>query len=371
MPYRLNVDLNANHFLSLFLACFGSWYHPKCFTLPRKVTKEGIDAATFVNDMLEDNTNDEILSDKADEIISDIEYKAPKKKKGEEEGTASGASKSIKRVKEDLEKIRAEVVKEEDYDEVPKKKKAKKEEKRGLSENDRARAEVFAIYEGCKNDELKDVLRWNKQMVGGNKDALMTRIIDGHLNGRLGRCPTCKEGRVKLTEDDGGATAYCNGFFDEENAVRQSCFFKCKIDKAPRLQPWYSKEPSEEEMEAIEAQDEAAKSGGAASADQNEKVIEVTEKLTKLVKGIEWDMSDHPGIKKAAKNMAKICKSYLAIPSDEKKARWVPFTRRARVLIATITINFRDVLTHHLNLRAPTVFHSLLSIAWKLARSFS
>eukprot|EP00567_Pseudictyota_dubia_P001280 CAMPEP_0197466612 /NCGR_PEP_ID=MMETSP1175-20131217/65145_1 /TAXON_ID=1003142 /ORGANISM="Triceratium dubium, Strain CCMP147" /LENGTH=481 /DNA_ID=CAMNT_0043002661 /DNA_START=51 /DNA_END=1496 /DNA_ORIENTATION=+ len=298
-----------------------SWYHPKCFTLPRKVQKEGIDAATFVADMLEDNTEDQILSNKADEIISDIEYKAPKKKK--EEGGTSGASKSIKRLKEDLSKLRAEAIKEEDDDEEegPKKKKVKSEKSTVLADNDRARAEVFALYEGCKNDELKDVLRWNKQMIGGNKDAMMSRIIDGHLHGRLGMCPTCNKGRVKLTEDDGGATAYCNGFFDEDAGFRVKCFFKCKVDEAPRLHPWYSKEPTEEEKEAMEAQDEAAQSGGATGEEQTEKVKEDTEKLTKLVKGIDWDMSNATGIKQAAKDMLAICKSYLAFPSDAKKAR--------------------------------------------------
>uniref|UniRef100_A0A7S4HQV9 PARP-type domain-containing protein n=1 Tax=Odontella aurita TaxID=265563 RepID=A0A7S4HQV9_9STRA len=299
-----------------------SWYHTKCFTLPRKLVKQGIDAATFVADMLVDETEGNVLGDTTYDIVADIEYKLPKKKKGEEEGAVSGASKSMKRIKEDLAKIKAEAVdEEEDEDEGPKRKKVKKE-KGKLSENDRARAEVFSMYQGCKNDELKDCLRWNKQMVGGNKDALMTRIIDGHLNGRLGRCPTCKQGRVKLTEDDGGETAYCNGYFDEENGVRVGCFFKCKIDKAPRLHPWYSKEPTEEETEAMEAQDEAAKSGGAVGVEQTEKAKEDTEKLTKLVKRIDWDMSHQPGVRQAAKDMLEIVKSCLAIPSDNKTARF-------------------------------------------------
>lgn len=308
-----------------------SWYHPKCFTLPRKVTKAGIDAATFVADMLEDNTEGQTyVSDNTDELISDIEYKAPKKKKVE--GPATGSSKTIKRVKEDLEKIRAEAI--SDDDEGPKKKKAKK----GLSEDDRAKAEVYGIYEGCKNDELKDVLRWNKQMVGGTKDALLARIIDGHLNGRLGRCPACKNGRVKLAEDGDGA--FCNGYFDEENGVRVSCFFKSSIDKAPRLHPWYSKEPSEEEMEAIEAQDEAAKSGGATSEEQTENVKEDTEKMTKLVKGIDWDMSDSSGIKQAMKDMVGICEGYLAIPSDAKKARM----EIGKIIVANKSLPATEVL---------------------------
>lgn len=31
------------------------------------------------------------------------------------------------------------------------------------------------IYSGMKNDDLKNVLRWNGHMIGGNKDVLLLR----------------------------------------------------------------------------------------------------------------------------------------------------------------------------------------------------
>ena len=52
------------------------------------------------------------------------------------------------------------------------------------------------MYEMLKADVLKDMLRWNRQMLGGKKNMLLVRIIDGQMNGRLARCPTCLQGRV-------------------------------------------------------------------------------------------------------------------------------------------------------------------------------
>ena len=153
---------------------------------------------SFVNDVLEDNTDEGILNDegKVAEIITLLEQKGCRKKVDAETGETlpQGASDVIDKIKRT-----AELIAQEDED-GPKSKKIKTE----ISETDRAKAEILSMFSSKKVDELKDVLRWNKQIVGGNKDTLLARIIDAKLNGRLGRCPSCLRGRIKLTEEDGG-----------------------------------------------------------------------------------------------------------------------------------------------------------------------
>ena len=71
----------------------------------------------------------------------------------------------------------------------------------------------------------------------GAKKVLLQRIIDGHMNGRLGMCPTCEKGQLKL-EDDNWDVVYCNGYYDEDVMARNTCFYKCSRMEAPRLKPW-------------------------------------------------------------------------------------------------------------------------------------
>ena len=169
-----------------------------CFPFPRKLKSEGETAQSFVESILEDNTDEGILNDeeKAAEIVALIEQKGCRKKVDAETGKTlpQGASDVIDKIKRT-----ADLIAQEDED-GPKSKKVKTE----ISETDRAKAEILSMFSSKKVDELKDVLRWNKQIVGGNKDTLLARIIDAKLNGRLGRCPSCLRGRIKLTEEDGG-----------------------------------------------------------------------------------------------------------------------------------------------------------------------
>lgn len=94
------------------------------------------------------------------------------------------------------------------------------------------------MHEKATNDDLKDILKWNRQMVSGNKDLLMARVIDGQMYGRLGRCPMCLRGKLQL-EDATAKKAVCKGFFNDEIQARESCSFSCPIDQAPREHPWY------------------------------------------------------------------------------------------------------------------------------------
>ena len=176
------------------------WYHVDCFPFPRKLKSEGETCQTFVETILEDNTEESILNDDEEKaaVIALLEKKGCRKKVdgGDSPPNSKGASDVIAKIKRDADLIAQE---EEDG---PKSKKVKTETE--ISETDRAKAEIFAVLSSKKVDELKDVLRWNKQIVGGNKDTLLARIIDAKLRGRLGRCPSCLRGRVKLTEEDGG-----------------------------------------------------------------------------------------------------------------------------------------------------------------------
>lgn len=336
-----------------------SWYHPDCFTLPRKLVQQGITAMSFVHDMLEDNTTDSILStDKTADVIASVEKKYVKKKvEGADAGSKATHSK-IDKIKRNVERMREEALKEDeesdsDDDARPKKKKkkAKKEDGSGekaLSPKDREEAEVYAIYRDYKNDDLKDVLRWNRQLVSGNRDMLLTRILDGHMNGRLGRCPTCHKGRMKLTEEDvENRTAHCNGYYDEDMATRVPCFFKCKLEQAPRLQPWFTREPTEEEAEAMNQADEDAKEGrgidgggdaGGGGGGGSSSV------LLDLVSELPWDLSNSDGIKKAASSMLDVCESdesrKIDLPNDRKKARM----EVGRIIVRNKDKSAKDIL---------------------------
>jgi hypothetical protein len=200
------------------------WHHPKCFVISPKLKKEGITAETFVVDMLVDNTEDNVLQERRDEVIGDIEYVPPKgsaakKKQGEEKGGL------VATLKAQLAMIRSEAEGE------PASKKLK------LSPDVMARVDVYAMYEQHKNDALKDILKWNRQLVSGNKDLMMARIINGQLKGRLGRCPMCLRGKLQL-EDEQAQNAICKGYFDEDLGARESCSYACPIDEAPRKHPW-------------------------------------------------------------------------------------------------------------------------------------
>jgi len=74
-------------------------------------------------------------------------------------------------------------------------------------------------------------------MVSGSKKVLLQRIIDGHLNGKLGPCNTCEKGKLRLGDDNWDVVT-CRGYFDESLMVRNPCFFKCTRMQAPRLDVW-------------------------------------------------------------------------------------------------------------------------------------
>ena len=114
----------------------------KCFNLPPKLKKAGETAESFVDNLLEDRTDDMILEAQRDQIIADIEWKAGGKK------STTGTDKLS------LLKARLAERRETEDEDSPKKKKIK------LSPDEEADLDIYASYEKHKVDELKDVLRY-------------------------------------------------------------------------------------------------------------------------------------------------------------------------------------------------------------------
>ena len=148
-----------------------SFKHPGCFNVPRNLK---VDAATFVTEHLDDQTEDLILSDsaKCEEIIQAIESKGGGKGKGGGESNEENAvSKKIDSYRKILETIR-EGEEEGEVGERPMKK-AKKEV---ISKELSRAAKALRVYEKMKNAELQDVLRWNLGYgMTGTKDVLLLR----------------------------------------------------------------------------------------------------------------------------------------------------------------------------------------------------
>ena len=95
--------------------------------------------------------------------------------------------------------------------------------------------EIREKYQSMRVSELKEVLRANEQIMGGIKEELIERCVDGELNGGLPTCPTCGVGRLKVSPHD--EHFYCPGYFDETAAVYVRCEFRAAPDKVAR-NPW-------------------------------------------------------------------------------------------------------------------------------------
>jgi hypothetical protein len=247
--------------------------------------QDGVTAETFVDTLLQDETEDQRLKDEdyKDTLISQLEVGSGTKKRS--------------------------------VDKVDR-------EEKTLVECGGSEAPVYELYSGMKIDELKDVLRWNKQTgLSGKKEELLLRCVDGHLHGRIGLCPSCEEGKLKLVNH---TTVTCSGYFDEENQVRHPCFFSCKVNEAPRLLPWFTSAPPEDEEEENSDNPSAHKKKKLShKGDTQEKITQALKEFLPHAKNIPWDLSSAASIKKVNNMMFDACQAFgrLNLPPDDRAAK--------------------------------------------------
>ena len=146
------------------------------------------------------------------------------------------------------------------------------------------------------------------------------RCIDGHVNGRLARCPVCSQGKLSLSDEDAGDTIKCGGYWDEDLNMKTKCTYSVPNSSAPRLQPWYSEEPTEEQKEEMKefTEKQIGLATGKSPDGPPPELLEAAEKL-------DWvDTSDANQRKKACDLMYDMCTSgkvKIDFPEDTKKAK--------------------------------------------------
>ena len=272
--------------------------------------------------MLKDVSN--ILDERREEVLDLLESAqskkaTPKKKKKEDDESKREKSKASYNVLR-WKKINELLNKEEQ----PVKKKRKKEVDdvvvvvniSSLTDTERKEALAYNEYSTFNIDGLKDVLRYNRQFLGGTKDVLIQRIVDGHVYGRLGSCPSCSKGRLKLNDE--GDVVSCPGYYDEEVGARMSCYYSIGKEDANRLQPWFQDEPTEEEDEMMDKQLEQTTTSSSTSKSKDDKRIK---KLHGKIKdNIEWNVSSGKGVKETTKSLYPILRTILDLPSEERAA---------------------------------------------------
>ena len=197
------------------------YHHPGCFSLPRAFSTGAgkISAHDFLVDHVTDESGGEILPKQLETLAEAIESKAVKTDK-----TVGEAEQVINRLKEAY----------EDDKEPPAKK--VKSDPNGDDDVEARCVQAYGIYNKMKNNDLKDILRWNGQFLTGTKPYMLIKCIDGHVRGRLARCNLCSGGKLKLAEDM--KTVTCGGTFDEDTHARISCLYRATVAEAPRWKPW-------------------------------------------------------------------------------------------------------------------------------------
>jgi Poly(ADP-ribose) polymerase and DNA-Ligase Zn-finger region len=185
------------------------WYHVRCFPMPRKHA----DVEQFVVDILEDVSEDNsILPGKKEEICELLASQLVAKKGG-------SGDPYIDLLKACMD---GEAEEDEDGDDKKNKKKGKRKKsaanddnepnkKRVKTDVDPRAVQIYAKIHKMTLFELQDILRWNRQVLKGTKTAVMRKVIDGELNGRLGLCLVCG-GKLKMS-DNFDKVSYLIGYF--------------------------------------------------------------------------------------------------------------------------------------------------------------
>jgi Poly(ADP-ribose) polymerase and DNA-Ligase Zn-finger region len=302
---------------------FCKHYHVTCFKVPRKLISEGVTVEDFVDEYLVDT------SDQGD-ILTDPEKRAAIKSKGvvkkkNPDGTFDDGPSLMERLKEAAKGwTPPEPTSDGDDDKdskPPAAKKVKTDDGKppssagGPTKDAEADFQdmlgLYHKYSKMKVAELKDFLRWNKQIMKGGKEFVTFKVLDGELHGRLGLCPLC-QGDLKFEEGDFD-TVHCSGRYDEDWGRRIFCKYTVgRLDpKCTRLTPWHTEKPSEEEMEEMtKAKEEARDEGeGGDYVDQPTAV-----ELLKAAEGLEIDLETDAGKKAAAAKYAELVEDKLDLP---------------------------------------------------------
>lgn len=134
------------------------------------------------------------------------------------------------------------------------------------------------------------------------------------------RCPVCFQGKLGLSDVDAGETIKCAGYWDEDTNMKTKCTYSVPSSSAPRLQPWYSEEPTQEqkdEMKEFTEQQIALATGKSPKGPPSE-LLEAAEKL-------DWPDTSIPAQrKKAVELMYEVCTTgsvKIDLPEDQKKAK--------------------------------------------------
>mmetsp|Transcript_10528 Transcript_10528/g.19646 ORF Transcript_10528/g.19646 Transcript_10528/m.19646 type:complete len:446 (-) Transcript_10528:497-1834(-) len=307
--------------------------------MTNRLKKEYTSNREFLSEAVRDDTSNKVLgtAEGIDEIASIMGTattktvgKGEKKRKHEQQqDNDAGHSNVLSVIKENALTLHDKDVKEEQDDEeshqasIKKKKdkdtnKNKKQKITKLSPVEVKQAEAYEKYSAWKVDQLKDILRWNKTPCTGNKDLLLLRIIDGEVYGRLGKCPICVKGQLKLNDE--GTEVQCKGFFNEDIGAHEACYFSIDPARA-RRHVWFNHEPTKEEQEEMKNEQQAVKTDTDGSA-----AVLPVHFLQNIKTNMEWNVSNKEGIKQTTLTLSKILSSDdspIAIPSniDTSKVR--------------------------------------------------
>ncbi len=312
---------------------FSSSHKVSCFKIPRKLVSQGVTVEDFVEDYLMDDGT--ILVDRKNEILAMLREAATKKKTKAKANPKSDDSDSI------MDRLKIATA-ESEGDEPPKKKVKRSAE----DEEFKSMLKVYKKYYKDKVAELKDILRWNKQIIGGTKEFVLFKVVDGVVNGRLWLCPLCA-GDLKYKEGD-YENIICGGRYDEgtfrpTGFPEQSLYFapsfsfifvlnslkkiKDMAQRIPcsyttprlgcpetvRAHPFYTEQPSEEEKEAMAKLREEIREGGSSAGDNP-----VAQELLKAVKSLEGklDFTSNAGRKKAVGEFVSLVEGKVDLPKN-------------------------------------------------------
>jgi Poly(ADP-ribose) polymerase and DNA-Ligase Zn-finger region./PADR1 (NUC008) domain. len=220
---------------------FTSWNHVSCYQMTKRLKAEYSTNQTFLSEAVQDDTNDKILgtAEGLDEIAAvmgtkqqDVKQRGEKKRKHEQDDDSTKETSVLSIIKQNALTLQQMDDDDDDEEEEEKSESSKKKKKLKLSPTEEKKVEIYEKYAQCKVDDLKDVLRWNKVARTGTKDVLLLRLIDGEVYGRLGKCPICGKGQLKLNDE--GTNVQCKGFYNEDVGAFEVCYFSIKPEKAPR-----------------------------------------------------------------------------------------------------------------------------------------